>query len=38
MNTVSFLGFGLHVGAEFLRFLAATADLACKAFTNSPFC
>lgn len=31
-------GFALAVGADFLRFLAGAADLACKAFTSSPFC
>jgi hypothetical protein len=32
------LGFALAVGADFLRFLAGAADLACKAFTSSSFC
>lgn len=32
------LALGLHIGADFLRFLAGAADLACKAFTGSPLC
>lgn len=32
------LGFGLTVGAGFLKFLAGAATLYCKAFTAFPYC
>ena len=32
------LGLGLHLGAEFLRFLAGAADLVCHVIAKQTFC